>query len=248
MILFGWIYLFYRGLVKAGSQMGPSLVLKDPAPSQNLPSRGRVLSRFEFDKDALSVLTHGADGSTVVAVAAAPVRAARAEVEEVRVAREALVERGRPVVAPAARVAQLAIPAVASGGQENRATVRSSELATVHTVESRPFGGAIEESLTLGKGRHTPRSTPVRTGCIVGSTGDVRADVVDIIKITTIPIRLPVIHALGRRLSPGIVVTILLRCARPHIAARPQRTDAEVYHVRVVVIGAEVVTFDLCLR
>lgn len=55
---------------------------------------------FALGKDALSVLTHRAHGLTEVAVVvAAPVRKPRAEVQVVRVARAALVERRRPVVA-----------------------------------------------------------------------------------------------------------------------------------------------------
>lgn len=56
---------------------------------------------------------------TVVAVVVVPVRVARVEVEVVRVVQVARVECGRPVVAVRPRVVQLAISAVACGGQEN---------------------------------------------------------------------------------------------------------------------------------
>ena len=64
------------------------------------------------------MLAHGAHRVTVVAVVVVPVRIPGVEVQVVRVVRVALVERGRPVVAVRARVVELAIPAITSGGKE----------------------------------------------------------------------------------------------------------------------------------
>lgn len=64
------------------------------------------------------VLADCSDRLTVVAVVVVHVGVARIEVEVPRVVRVVRVERTRPVVAVAASVVKLIVPAVASSGQE----------------------------------------------------------------------------------------------------------------------------------
>ena len=62
---------------------------------------------------------HGAHGLSVVAVVVVPVPIARIEVQVVRVVVVVRIERTGPVVAVAARVVEVVVPAVARGRKED---------------------------------------------------------------------------------------------------------------------------------
>ena len=73
-----------------------------------------------------------ADSVTVAPAAVAHVVIVRIEAEAPRVVRVVRVERTRPVVAATASVVELAIPAAASGGQEETITIERSEQTTLN--------------------------------------------------------------------------------------------------------------------
>lgn len=92
----------------------------------------------------------------------------RIEAKAPRAVREDRVERTRPVMAVAAGIAETAIGAVASGGQEEAVAVRSSEKASVHAVLGCPcMGRVLVKLLPFCLGGHAPFIAPVGRGSIV---------------------------------------------------------------------------------
>ncbi len=132
-----------------GMQWGFTQAWK-PAPHRQPMPHERRLFYFRFAslsrcvKDAL-ISDHGAHTPTVgaVEVAAVPVGATRTEVEVAGAVRVAWILRGRPVSAELASVVEAAVPAVASSGQEDGATVGTRETHTIYAILRCPFRTAI---------------------------------------------------------------------------------------------------------
>ena len=88
-------------------------------------------------------------------------------------------DRPRPVAAVPASPDEVAVFAVACGGEEDAIAVRACEPAAINAVHSCPLRRAISvESPPFSFARHTPGSTPVHAGGIVLSAGDVFADII----------------------------------------------------------------------
>ena len=85
----------------------------------------------------MALFRDGANGVTAATVSAAPVVAAKAEVEVDGVVAAVLAQRAGPVAAVRATADELllvVVVAVARSGKEDRVTVRTSDLITVDAV------------------------------------------------------------------------------------------------------------------
>ncbi len=85
------------------------------------------------------LLTHRAHRSTGVAVVAVQVHIPRIEVQAVRVARGALVERRRPVETARTHEDEIAFfPMAACKGKENRTAINTREPSSVYPILGSP--------------------------------------------------------------------------------------------------------------
>lgn len=132
----------------------------------------------------MALFCDGANGVAVAAAVAAPAGVGAVEEEDVRVVAVVLVQRARPV-AVRATVVDLRADAVARSGEKDRITIRSGNFLPFNTINLCPLPRTlVTELLDFIKRGHTPTTTPLHVGYIVGGTADVGTDIYYPIEIT----------------------------------------------------------------
>ena len=235
-------------------------------------SRARPAQRLSLTLPVLPVTeqrlvlrpnAHCSDRLPTAAAAEVHVVTARIEVEVPRAVRVARVERTRPIVAVAACAVEIAIEAVASGGQEETVAIRSGEESSAHAVLGRPSGGRVVVELQpFLHGRHAPVWSPIgRGGVVIGQQGgqvigEAIVAVVGIVAVlgqrvvatVAVLVSAPVVGVLRRGLAPGEVVAVVLGAVGTHIAGGPQQAarQAEIDVVVYMTLATEVDRGRLC--
>ena len=177
---------------------------------------------------------NGANGVTIGADAAVrAVTTAEIEAEVLREARDACVERRRPIVAALSCVAQIRTVAILGVaipgcGQEYGTVCETGlltrYLVTAYTVHGGPGPGAVVyQFLELCYGGHAPAATPFLAGYVIAqlkcgpvvNTASVALIVVlgELDNLITVTVGAetvvhPCIAGLGAGLAPGVVVTV----------------------------------------
>ena len=148
----------------------------EPAPHHHTMRQGGIWFALpSLGKDAL-ISNDGAHTLTAEAAVAvaAPVGAAREEVEAVGAVRVVWAPRRRPVLAVLTSVVEAAVPAAASRQEDAIAIDIAGELPAVHTIERCPFACAvIKQLIDIVQGGHTPVATPFYMGNVVFRTADI---------------------------------------------------------------------------
>lgn len=182
------------------------------------------------------------------------------KLEALRIERQALVERTRPIIAHI--VLNNIVREVTPDGQEDTVAIPSGEKATIHPVScSKSIAALCHQFHPFINSRSAPALAPIDCGGIVTRLQGLQVVGKAVVSITrrgtifgqmiqtSVSVGAPIIIVLNLRFAPSEVVAIIFGNVSTHIAGRPKSAtrQAEVY-VIVAVVGVvtTIVFFASC--